>query len=113
MTFTIAAVGVALIGFIAGNVGSFSSIRAAWHAQHIYHRCVMPSIHAVCLPPQAAGAVLGVGIVWVFELLQWSLWIGAAAAGVACAAIAFTWARRRGMRIYSANVRRIAPELAP
>jgi hypothetical protein len=103
---------VLVVSLMFGNFGSFSSIRAEWHAQTIYHRCVMPNVMKVTAMPQTAGFLAGLGTYWLLaRLLLLGVVPGLVVAVGVTAAVAFFWARRRGLRIYTAAVREIDPFL--
>jgi len=100
-----------IVSIIGGNLGSFISIRREWHAQTIYHRCVMPSVFSVCIPPQMVGFSLGVAGNYICtKLLLFPQLVGIACGCLIALFFAFNWARNRGTRIYSQNVRRAMGE---
>jgi hypothetical protein len=96
-----------VVAISSSNVGSMSTIRRGWHAQTIYHRCVMPNVGKVCVVPQSVGWVAGTLVYLGAEYLMGGAWLLPSVAGslVGCA-LAFLGARRRGLRIYPEAVRR-------
>lgn len=96
-----------VLAIVGGNVGSISSIRAEWHAQHIYHRCIMPSVMSVCFLPTAVGVGLGYAAYHVaLRILLAPVTAAVVAGGLVSLTVSIAWARRRGRRIYAGNVRR-------
>jgi hypothetical protein len=94
------------VGMVFSNLGSFRSIRSEWHHQTIYHRCVMPAVGRVTMPPQLLGTLAGWGTFYVLtRFVLTPDWVGLVAGGGLAAAIAFFGAWRRGVRIYTENVR--------
>lgn len=92
---------------VGGNAGSISTIHQQWHAQSIYHRCIMPNVGKVCGPPQYVATLLGVAAYVGAERMLNGAWaIPTIAACLVAIPIAFAGARRRGLRIYADAVRR-------
>ena len=115
MTFLI----VLLIGFAIASYGavrgSLSSIRPEWHvAEEVYSRCIRPYVETVIGLPSFAGCIMGTAMFFLLSRLVSLDDINSGTVSVVpCLLISFFWARQRGKRIYTANVRRVAPHLAP
>ena len=96
-----------VISIIFGNLGSFSSIQRGWHAQNIYHRCIMPSVFRVCTPGEVLGTILGIAAYYILSiLLSFPNVLGIIVGCFVAAPIAYFVTRSRGSRIYAENVRR-------
>lgn len=93
---------------IFANLGSFRSIRPEWHAQTIYHRCVMPAVMRVCAPPELVGTLAGLGLFYALtRFVLAPAFVGVVAGAVVAATCAFFGAWHRGSRVYAANVERL------
>jgi hypothetical protein len=98
-----------VVSVIGANIGSMSSIKWEWHAQSIYHKCIMPSVMAVCFLPGMAGWGFGFGLHYsISRLLLAPALVGLIFGALSTVLVSFMWARRRGSRIYAENVRRAA-----
>lgn len=103
-----------LSGFFAG-MGSLSSVRGEWHREDIYSRCIRPYVSKVIALPATLGWICALLVFFILffrssipiipqiELNESQSLLVAIIAGML---VSFVGARRRGARIYSANVRR-------
>ena len=109
-------VAVMILPALFASIGANSAIRCEWHREDIYSRCIRPYIVKVITPPAALGwtcALLVFFILFfrrsiptIITQIGLNEWLGLFVAAFAGMLTSFIWARRRGIRIYSANVRR-------
>ena len=105
--FFLSGVATWVAALVGANFGSISSIRRGWHAQTIYHRCIMPNVGKVCLLPQTIGLLTGLGAYLLLTTILRGAWLlPSVAALLVTLTLAFLGARVRGKRIYPESVRK-------